>query len=131
HELGHALGLQGHARSGKTVMVRETLSIEKIGEKLNDEKKPKPLQEPAMQVLYSLPSGTVIERRALAPGATKGPDAIAARAREQGATRVTVRTGDHSVAVRWGPGPDLVYYLKEPAKLLERDLDFEDALVLQ
>jgi Matrixin len=131
HELGHALGLQGHARSGKTVMVREALSVQKIGEKLNDEKKPKPLQEPAMQALYSLPSGTVIERRALAPGATKAIDAIATRARAQGATRATVRVGDHSAAVRWGSGSDLVYYLREPAKLLGHDLEFEDALVVR
>ena len=104
HELGHALGLQGHAQGGKTVMVRETYTIAKIGEKLADEKKPKPLQEPAMQALYSLPSGTVIERRALPPGATKAVDAIAQRARAQGATRVQVRVGDRTAAVRWGPG---------------------------
>ena len=72
HELGHALGLQGHAQGGKTVMVRETSAIAKIGEKLNDEKKPKPLQEPAMQALYSLPSGTVIERRRPAAGRHEG-----------------------------------------------------------
>ncbi len=127
HEIGHALGLQGHARSGKTVMVRETYSIAKIGEKLNDEKKPKPLQEPAMQALYSLPSGTVIERRRLAAGATASVDAIAQRARAQGATRVQVRVGDRAGAVRWGPG-DLVYYLREPAEILAGDLAFEDAL---
>jgi hypothetical protein len=130
HELGHALGLQGHAEGGKTVMVRETYTIEKIGEKLNDEKKPKPLQEPEMQALYSLQTGTVIERRALAPGATKAIDAIAARARAQGAARATVRVGDRGALVRWGPGPDLAYYLKEPAELLEGDLDFEDSLSL-
>jgi hypothetical protein len=128
HELGHALGLQGHAEGGKTVMVRETYAIAKIGEKLNDEKKPKPLQEPAMQALYSLPSGTVIERRALPSGATKAVDAIAQRAGAQGATRVQVRVGDRTAAVRWGPG--LVYYLNEPADLLEGSLDFDDALSL-
>jgi len=130
HELGHALGLQGHAKSGKSVMVRETIAIEKIGEKLNDEKKPKPLQEPAMQVLYSLPSGAVIERRRLAAGATAGVDAIAQRARAQGAERLQVRVGDRTAAVRWGPGPDLVYFLNEPSEVLEGKSDFEDALKL-
>ena len=130
HEIGHALGLQGHAKNGKSVMVRETYAIEKIGEKLNDEKKPKPLQEPAMQALYSLSSGTVIERRRLPAGATDAVDAIAQRARAQGAERVSVRVGDRTAAVRWGPGPDLVYFLKEPAELLEGGPDFEDALVL-
>jgi Matrixin len=128
HELGHALGLQGHARSGKSVMVSETYAIAQIAEKLNDEKKPKPLQEPAMQSLYSLPSGTVIERRALPPGSTKAVDEIAQRARAQGARSVLVRVGDHTAAVRWTP--DLKYYLKEPANLLEGDLAFEDALTL-
>src|SRR5262249_44464065 len=126
HELGHALGLQGHARAGKTVMVSETLSIAQIGEKLADEKKPKPLQEPAMQSLYSLPSGTVIERRALAAGATKSVDAIAQRARAQGAPRALVRVGDHTAAVRFGPG-DLAYYLSEPSKLLDHKIEFADA----
>lgn len=130
HELGHALGLQGHARSGKSVMVRETYSIEKIGGKLNDEEKPKPLAEPAMQALYSLPTGTVIERRHLPAGATTAIDAIAQRARAQGFERASVRVGDRTGAVRWGPGPDLVYFLKEPAEVLEGDLDFADALIL-
>ena len=130
HELGHALGLQGHAKAGKSVMVRETYEIEKIGEKLNDEKKPKPLQEPAMQAFYSLPSGTVIERRGLAAGATAGVDAIAQRARAQGAQRVQIRVGDHTAAVRWGAGTDFVYFLREPAEILEGKLQFEDALTL-
>src|SRR5262249_32099045 len=103
HELGHALGLQGHAQTGKSIMVRETFSIEKVAERLNDEKKPKPLQEPAMQALYSLPSGTVIERRPLAPGAAKQGDEVARRARAEGADRVQVRVGDHAASVRWGP----------------------------
>jgi hypothetical protein len=130
HELGHALGLQGHAQRGKSVMVRETFAIEKIGENLNDEKKPKPLQEPAMQALYSLPTGTVIERRRLADGATASIDAIAARGRAQGAESITVRVGDHTAAVRWGPGPDLVYFLRDPAELLEGEIEFDDSLTL-
>jgi hypothetical protein len=32
--------------------------------------------------------------------------------------------------VRWGSGPDLVYFLKEPAEILEGDLDFADALTV-
>lgn len=130
HELGHALGLQGHAQRGKTVMVRETYSIEQIGAKLADEKKPKPLVEPAMQALYSLPTGTVIERRRLADGATAAVDAIAARGRARGGDRITVRVGDRTAAVRWGSGPDLVYYLRDPAELLEGEREFEDSLSL-
>src|SRR5205814_1588486 len=122
HELGHALGLQGHASRGKSVMARESYSVQKIGEKLNDEK-PKPLQEPAMQALYSLPSGVVIQARPLAPGATKAVDAIAERAQAQGNARAIVRVGDHAAAVRWGPGPELVYYLSEPVDLLDGKKD--------
>jgi len=71
----------------------------------------------------------VIERRHLAAGATKAVDAIAQRARAQGSDRVEVRVGDRTAAVRWGPG-DLVYYLKDPAQILEGTLDFDDALTL-
>ena len=111
-------------------MVRETYAIEKIGGRLNDEKKPKPLQEPAMQALYSLPTGTVIERRRLSAGATDAVDGIARRARAQGADRVQIRVGDRTAAVRWGSGPGLVYFLKEPAEVLEGDLEFEDSLTV-
>ena len=130
HELGHALGLQGHAEGGKTVMVREPFSVAKIAERLNDEKKPKPLSEPAMRAIYSLPTGTVIERRALAHGATAAVDAIAERARAQGGERALVRVGDRSAVVRWGPGTDLAYYVKDPGKILAHDLDFADSISL-
>jgi len=128
HELGHALGLQGHAQTGKSIMVRETFSIEKVAERLNDEKKPKPLQEPAMQALYSLPSGTVIERRPLAAGATRAVDEIARRAQEQGAARALVRVGDRTAAVRWGSGPNLVYYLRNPVDLLARTREMDPSI---
>jgi hypothetical protein len=83
-----------------------------------------------MAALYSLQSGTLLERRRLAQGATAETDAIAERALAQGETRAQIRVGDRAAAVRWGPGPDLVYYLNDPAEILEASLDFEDALDL-
>jgi hypothetical protein len=130
HELGHALGLQGHARRGKTVMVRDVSAVRRIGEQLLDEEKPKPLREPAMAALYALPSGTVLERRPLAPGATAAVDAIAQRGGAAGGSRAAIRVGDRAAAVRWGPGPELVYYLRDPQEILDGDLEFADALDL-
>ena len=127
HELGHALGLQGHAQGGRSILVRETAEVRRAGERLQDDKE---LREPAMVALYSLQSGTVLERRRLAQGATAETDAIAERALAQGETRAQIRVGDRAAAVRWGPGPDLVYYLNDPAEILEGDRDFEDALDL-
>ena len=129
HELGHALGLQGHSPHRKSVMAREVSAVRRIGEQLLEDK-PKPLLEPAMASLYSLPSGTVLERRRLAPGATAAVDAIAQRAGAPGGTRAAIRVGDRAAAVRWGPGPELVYYLRDPQQILEGDLEFSDALDL-
>ena len=127
HELGHALGLQGHAQGGRSILVRETAEVRRQGERIQKDEE---LREPAMAALYSLQTGTLLERRKLAQGATAQTDAIAERGLAQGATRVSIRVGDRAAAVRWGPGPDLVYYLNDPSEILEGSLDFEDALDL-
>jgi hypothetical protein len=127
HELGHALGLQGHAQGGRSILVRETAEVRRAGERIQDKKE---LREDAMAALYSLQTGTLIERRQLAQGATAETDAIAERALAQGETHVQIRVGDRAAAVRWGAGPDLVYYLNDPGDLLEGSLEFEDALDL-
>jgi hypothetical protein len=125
HELGHALGLQGHAQGGRSILVRETAEVRRAGERIQDDKE---LREPAMAALYSLQTGTLLERRRLPKGATAATDAIAERALAQGEARAQIRVGDRAAAVRWGSSPDLVYYVNDPSEILEGSLDFEDAL---
>jgi matrixin len=126
HELGHALGLQGHV-GGRSVLSRETAEVRKQGERIQNGDE---LREPAMAAVYSLASGTLLERRKLGQGATAQTDAIAERGVAQGATRVSIRVGDRAAAVRWGTAPDLVYYVNDPAKILDGKLGFEKALAV-
>jgi Matrixin len=123
HELGHALGLQGHARRGDSVMVLEVDAVRRIGRRLA---RGEALEEPAMSALYALPSGSVVERRPLAPGATAAVDAGAARAEASGLSVAAVRVGDRGAWIRWGS--DFEYFLRNPAELVSGELEFEQSL---
>ncbi len=126
HELGHALGLQGHARRGRSAMVPDAAAVRRVGRGLlaGD-----PLHEPALAALYALPSGRVVARRALGRGSTAEPDRLGAAARRLGAAALEVRVGDRAARIGWeGPGRKLAYYLREPSEVLAGTLDFERAL---
>jgi len=126
HELGHALGLQGHARRGPSVLVRDVDAVRRAGRRVG---RGEPLREDAMAALYALPSGLVIERRALAPGATRRIDAAAARARAAGREGARVRVGDGSVRIAWGPEPTFEYYLRDPVQLIRGEAEFSESLL--
>lgn len=126
HELGHALGLQGHARRGPSVLVRDVDRVRRIGRRVLEGGA---LREDAMRALYALPSGVVTERRALAPGATDRIDALARRALRAGLAVLWVRVGDGSAWLAWGGDPDFEYFLRH-AELLARDqTSFEESLL--
>jgi len=125
HELGHALGLQGHARAGASVMRLEAASVRRVGARLLDGGV---LDEEAVRALYALPSGARVGRRALAPGATVTPDAIARRALGAGERVAYLRLGDSSLRVSWGPDSHFVYYLRHPVELVSEKRDFLQSL---
>ena len=127
HELGHALGLQGHARRGPSVLVREPAAVRRVGERLLAGGV---LREDAAAALHALPSGTRVGRRALAPGATAGVDALARRARARGREVLWLQLGDRALRVAWGSEPELVYYLSDPAQLASGSSDFSESLWL-
>lgn len=122
HELGHALGLQGHARQG-SVMVVEVDAVRRIGRRLD---RGGVLDEPAMAALYAVPSGTVVERRPLAPGSTSALDAGAVRSAARGVPIAIVRVGDRGAWTRWGQ--EFEFFLWNPAQLAAGEIEFGESL---
>jgi hypothetical protein len=123
HELGHALGFQGHVRSGPGPMVRNVEEVRAIGRRVL---RGEPLSAPSLRALYSLPSGTLLRRDSLAAGRTRELDRLDALARERGYRGPFLRVGDVSALIDWRePGgrvvglwlPALRDALADPARL--------------
>jgi hypothetical protein len=98
HELGHALGFQGHPSRGETVMrtgtraARDTTARLARGEVRRDA---------ALAGLYAVPSGTVLARFALPAGYTDPVDRLQARARREGWIGPLLRAGSTDGRVAW------------------------------
>jgi hypothetical protein len=98
HELGHALGFQGHAGRGPTAMVTATRSVRERGERaLAGEA----LEDAALEALYAVPSGRVLARGPLPAGRTAALDALLARARLEGWRGPWLRLGDDEGRIAW------------------------------
>lgn len=98
HELGHALGFQGHARRGATAMVRTVDSVKRIGRRLLAGGA---LRDDALRALYRVPSGTILGRHTLAEGATSAVDRLASLAAAKGMRGPFVRVGDRGMRIAW------------------------------
>ena len=98
HELGHALGFQGHARRGRTVMVSSTAEIREAGEQLMAGRR---FHDVALGALYAVPSGTVVRRLSLPPGRSAPVDALLELGRRGDLIGPLVRVGDHEGRVAW------------------------------
>ena len=116
HELGHALGFQGHPRRGETVMLRSVDHVRGAGRRtLRGE----PFRDPALAALYRLPSGTRLGRFELPPGRTRELDRLRAIAPGLGYRGPLARVGDRAARIAW-KGPQAL----EPRFLLP---DISDA----
>ncbi len=109
HELGHALGFQGHARRARprargkprasgTVMRRDKDLLREVGERVLDGK---PFRDPSLAALYALPSGTVLGRLPMAPERTRSVDRMLEIGVEQGLVGPLVRVGDDEGRIAW------------------------------
>jgi hypothetical protein len=98
HELGHALGFQGHVRRGESVMVRSTDHIMRAGRRLLDGE---PLRAATLRALYAVPSGTVVRRTQVGRGRTRPADRLAVAARRAGLLGPYAQVGDRAARLLW------------------------------
>jgi hypothetical protein len=98
HELGHALGFQGHPSRGDTVMLTGTRAARDTSERL---KHGEARRDAALTALYAVPSGTVLARLALPPGRTDPVDRLQAQAQREGWIGPLLRAGSTEGRVAW------------------------------
>jgi len=98
HEIGHALGFQGHVRVGRSVMVKEKDQVEREGAGRG---RGRAFSDATLRALYALPSGTVVRRIAAKEYQTAPVDRMAALAREHGFSGPFVRVGDVDGGLFW------------------------------
>ena len=108
HELGHALGFQGHprpprrsrgrARRPRTVMSRDTDALRLAGERVLAGK---PFSDPTLSALYAVPTGTVLRRLALRREDTEPVDRMLAIGGRLELVGPLLRVGDDEGRIAW------------------------------
>jgi len=98
HELGHALGFQGHARSGRTLMLAREAEVLQRARQVSDAR---PLDDAALRALYAVPSGAILARLRLDAVQTRPADRLAALAAARGLAGPFVRAGDREGLLWW------------------------------
>lgn len=124
HEIGHALGFQGHVSYGDTAMVRSRDDIAARGRAVL---KGERISDATLRALYAVPSGTVVGRRTVGPARTEAVDRLAEAAGRLGLRGPFVRVGDRDGRVFWRDAEgeeygvvvaDLARSLKDPGWLV-------------
>jgi hypothetical protein len=119
HELGHALGFQGHARGSGSVMVRNVEAVRRTGRRLLAGEA---FWDATLEALYRVESGIVVGRSPLPEGRTDPIDRLFAIAETHGMVGPVVRVGDHSARISWWDADALrlsVHVPRLPAVLLD------------
>ena len=123
HELGHALGFQGHARRGASVMVRNVEAVRRIGRRLLAGE---PFADATLAALYRSPSGAVVGRMRLPAGRSQPIDRLVAIGAARGFRGPSVRVGDRGARISWWDDqgqhlavhvPELEAVLADPRRL--------------
>ncbi len=98
HELGHALGFQGHAARGSTLMLGREAEVLARARRVTDAAPP---EDAALRALYAVPSGAIVARVPVSPAQTLPADRIRAVAAERGLVGPFARMGDRSGQLWW------------------------------
>jgi len=98
HELGHALGFQGHVRGGDVPMVRNAETLRRLGQRIL---RGGSIRSPGLRALYAHPTGHELQRTPVSQWRTGRVDRLAALAPELGWQGPFLRAGDASASVFW------------------------------
>ena len=98
HELGHALGFQGHARSGRTLMLARESDVLERARAVSASA---PLEDAALRALYTVPPGALVAMLHLDAAQTRAADRLAALAGARSLAGPFVRVGDREGLVFW------------------------------
>lgn len=99
HELGHALGFQGHVSYGnRSALRRAPEEVRALGERLLAGSG---FADDSLSALYALPSGTLLARVAVEGWRTSLVDRMAALARSEGLEGPFARVGDRTARIFW------------------------------
>lgn len=98
HELGHALGWQGHLRRGASAMRADVEALRILGQRVLDGE---PLGDAALGALYALPSGVVLARAPADRWRTDLVDRMSRVAGAHGMQGPFVRVGDAAARIFW------------------------------
>jgi hypothetical protein len=117
HELGHALGFQGHVQRD-SIMARDRDEVTFRGRRVLGGA---PCDEPTLRALYALPSGAVLSRIAISPFRTERFDALAVLAGRQAMAGPFARVGDREAEIFFVTegGEQLGVEILEPAGTLK------------
>lgn len=119
HELGHALGFQGHVGFGRSPMAVDPQEVIALGTKLQQGK---PIAVPNLRALYSLPSGVVLRREAVDAWRTDLVDRMARLAEENGLDGPLLQVGDAKARIFWrdAEGREYGIQVADPSAVLHR-----------
>jgi hypothetical protein len=117
HELGHALGFQGHAQRD-SIMARDRDEVTRRGHRVLGGA---PCDEPTLRALYALPSGTILSRIAISPFRTESFDALATLAEQRAMAGPFARVGDSEARIFFvtKAGEEVGVEILEPAGVVK------------
>ncbi len=111
HELGHALGFQGHPEGGQTVVARLPDTFSALGRAALAGR---PLRDPTLAALYALPSGTVLRVDPVPAVRTQPLDRLVELAGREGLRGPFLRVGDEVARIAFRAGGAEVLALQVP-----------------
>jgi hypothetical protein len=117
HELGHALGFQGHVRVGESAMRFQVDAVRSAGRRVLAEPG---FRDPALSALYAVPSGAVVGRLRVPPDRTLPVDRMLAWVRSGELAGPLARMGDleGQLLFRDAAGAAYALWLREVAAAL-------------
>jgi len=111
HELGHALGFQGHVRRGRVAMAATPETLRALGARVLARK---PIPSGPVAALYARPSGSLLHRSSVPAWRTDLVDRMARVAEREGLDGPFARVGDVSARVFWRDASGAEYGLLIP-----------------